>query len=370
MTDAAWFSHELCNFHDPGTAAGYLPAGHLLEPLRGFGADPDMRRAEALVTVSGVMDRFTRVTPRPATTQEILAVHSARLLDRIDRLSAQGHGDAGSYAPVGFHSAQAARLAAGAAVQACEDVLAGRTERVYCLVRPPGHHAEPDAAMALCLLNNVAIGVRAAQRAGAGRIMVLDWDVHHGNGIQAVFDQDPDVLYVSIHQAGLFPPASGSVMEIGTGPGEGFTINAPLPAGSGLGAYEAVMARVVEPAAAAFRPALVVVAAGVDASAHDPMGRMMLTSSAFHHLTARTVKLAERLGHGRLVLVHEGGYSAWYQPMCVLATASAMVGLPSPPDPFDTSLAHLPGQELQPHQERVVHHLERHHPRLRTKEHA
>ncbi|MGJ5832420.1 class II histone deacetylase [Streptomyces ossamyceticus] len=363
-SDLAWYSHEMCFWHDPGPGSGYVPVGPGVEPLRQFAVDPDLRRAEGLVKASGVLDRYTCVTPTPATDEDLRLVHVPEHIERVEAVSASGGGDAGVYAQVNYHSAHAARLAAGASAQAAEQVLDGRFRRAYCLVRPPGHHAEPDRAMALCLYNNVAVAARAAQRRGARRVMILDWDVHHGNGIQRVFYDDPDVLYVSIHQDGLFPAASGHVMETGTGAGAGSTLNVPLPPGSGHGAYLAVVDRVVEPAARAFRPELILVAAGVDAGGHDPMGRMMCTSRTFHTMTSTLCRLADELTGGRVVFVHEGGYSAWYQPMLVLATASAIAGLPAPQDPFLHSLDHLPGQRLQGHQSRVVEHLRAHHPLL------
>ncbi|MFI9639011.1 class II histone deacetylase [Micromonospora sp. NPDC051925] len=364
MSKLAWYSHEICFWHDPGPGSGYLPVGPGIEPLRQHAVDPDLRRAEGLVRLAGVLDHYTQVTPEPATDDELLLVHVPEHIDRVEAASALGAGDAGVYAYVNHHSAQAARVAAGACVQATDAVLDGRFDRAYCLVRPPGHHAEPDRAMALCLYNNVAIAARAAQRHGVRRVLVLDWDVHHGNGIQRTFYEDPDVLYVSIHQEGLFPPASGLVTETGTGAGAGRTLNVPLPAGSGHEAYLAALSRLVEPAARSFGPELILVAAGVDASGHDPMGRMMCTSRTFHAMTSRMCALADELTGGRIVFVHEGGYSAWYQPTLVLAIASAIAGLPEPPDPFLHSLEHLPGQRLRPQQSRVVEHLEAHHPML------
>ncbi|MFD7453054.1 class II histone deacetylase [Kitasatospora sp. NPDC059827] len=362
VPELAWYSHELCFWHDPGPGAGYLPVGPGIEPLRQFAVDPDLRRAEGLVRAAGVLERFTAVTPTPATDEDLLLVHTPEHLERVEAASAAGAGDAGVYAPVNYHSARAARLAAGACAQAVTAVLDGRFRRAYCLVRPPGHHAEPDRAMALCLYNNLAVAARTARRHGARRVLVLDWDVHHGNGLQRVFYEDPDVLYVSVHQDGLFPAASGLVLETGAGAGAGTTLNVPLPAGSGHEAYLAVVEQLVAPAARSFRPDLILVAAGVDAGGHDPMGRMLCTSRTFHAMTAALCELADELADGRIVLAHEGGYSAWYQPTLVLATACAVAGLPAPDDPFLHSLEHLPGQRLQPHQRRVVDHLRAHHP--------
>lgn len=360
----AWFSHELCFWHDPGAGSGYVPVGPGVEPLRQHAVDPDLRRAEGLVRASGVLEQFTQRTPTPATDEDLLLVHTPDHVDRVEAASAFGAGDAGVYAPVNHHSAVAARLAVGACVQAVDDVLDGRFGRAYCLVRPPGHHAEPDRAMALCLYNNLAIAARSAQRRGAGRVLIVDWDVHHGNGLQKVFWSDPDVLYVSIHQEGLFPPGAGLVTENGAGDGVGRTLNVPLPAGSGHGAYLAAIGRVVTPAARAFGPDLILVAAGVDAGGHDPMGRMMATSHTFHAMTVALCELADELAGGRIVLAHEGGYSDWYQPTLVLGTACGVAGLPAPNDPFRHSLEHLPGQQLRPHQDRVLRFLADHHPLL------
>ncbi|MET9794775.1 class II histone deacetylase [Nocardiopsis alba] len=362
MSTFAWYSHELCHWHDPGPGSGYVPVGPWVEPLRQHAVDPDLRRAEGLVRASGVLDSFDRLTPEPASDAELELVHTARHVARVEAASAAGGGDAGVYAHVNYHSSRAARLAAGACAEAVRGVVSGRHARAYCLVRPPGHHAEPERAMALCLFNNVAVGARVAQTQGLRRVMVLDWDVHHGNGIQKAFHEDPDVLYVSIHQEGLFPPGSGTITETGAGDGEGSTLNVPLPPGSGHDAYLAAFTDVVVPAARAFRPELILVAAGVDASGHDPMGRMLCTSLTFHSLTTGVCDLAAELCGGRCVFVHEGGYSPWYQPMLVLGTASAIAGMPPPEDPFRHSLDHLPGQRLQPHQKRVIDFLRGHHP--------
>lgn len=363
----AWYSHELCHWHDPGPGSGYVPVGPGVEPLRQHAVDPDLRRAEGLVRATGVLDHFLLRTPTPAPDEDLLLVHTPDHIDRVEATSAAGSGDAGVFAHVNHHSALAARLAVGACVQAVDDVLDGRAERAYCLVRPPGHHAEPDRAMALCLYNNLAVAALAARRRGVDRVLVLDWDVHHGNGLQRVFWSDPDVLYVSLHQEGLFPPGAGTVTETGAGPGAGRTVNVPLPAGSGHGAYLAAIERVVGPAARAFGPDLVLVAAGVDAGGHDPMGRMLATSRTFHAMATALCELAGELAGGRIVFAHEGGYSAWYQPTLVLATACAVAGLPAPPDPFLHSLEHLPGQQLRPHQDRVLRFLTERHPLLSGK---
>ncbi len=346
----AWYSDEACYWHDPGLGVGFLPVGPDIQPLREFGVDPDLRRAEGLLRKSAILDSYLCERPRPATDEELLLAHTPDHIAHIEALAAHGGGEAGVYAPIGFHSALAARFAAGACVQAVTEILAGTFQRAYCFVRPPGHHAERDRAMGFCVYNNLGIAAQVALRGGAQRVLILDWDVHHGNGIQSLFYDDPRVLFISIHQEGLFPPLSGAVREIGEGDGLGTTINVPLPAGSGHAAYLAVMSEVVATAASAFRPELVLVAAGLDLSAHDQMGRQLCTSRTLRLMTQHICQLADELCGGRIVFAHEGGYSSWYLPILVRAVAAAIVGLPEQGDPFLHALANLPGQRLQEHQ--------------------
>lgn len=179
-----WLCHELFYWHDPGSAAGMLPLGPDLQPFTHIESPESKRRIEGLLAVNGLLDQFERLTPRPATDEELTLVHDEGYVAHIERLAAGSGGEAGTYASVSYHSAQAARLAAGAVITAVQAALTEvGPRRSYCLVRPPGHHAEPDRAMAFCLYNNAAIGARVAQRNGCEKIMILDWDVHHGNGI-------------------------------------------------------------------------------------------------------------------------------------------------------------------------------------------
>ncbi len=362
----AWYSHELCYWHDAGLGAGHVPVGPDVPPLRQYGVDPDLRRTEGFLRANGVLAAFDALEPRPATDEVLELVHPARHVAHIEAVAASGGGEAGIYAGTNYHSALAARLAAGACVEAVEAVWKGLYQRAYCFVRPPGHHAEPTRAMALCLYNNLAIAARHAQRLGAQRVLILDWDVHHGNGIQQVFYEEPDVLYISIHQEGLFPPLSGQMHEMGKGAGQGGTVNVPLPAGSGHGAYLAAIESIVTPMARTFAPDIILVAAGVDAGAHDPMGRQLCTTQTFYAMTTQLCELAADLCHGKIVFAHEGGYSNWYVPHLVQATACAIAGLPLPSDPFLHGLEHLPGQRLQPYQTRRLEQVLACHPSYTT----
>jgi acetoin utilization deacetylase AcuC-like enzyme len=209
--------------------------------------------------------------------------------------------------------------------------------------------------MGFCVFGNVAVAVRHAQAArGLGRVAVVDWDVHHGNGTQAMFEDDASVLAISLHEDGRYPERSGSLEENGVGAGAGATLNVPLPSGSGRGAYVAAVERVVVPALDRFRPELVVVACGFDAGGLDPLGRMLLSAGAFGELTRLLLDAAARLCAGRLVCSHEGGYSAGHVPFCGLAVLEALTGESAGIDDPFAYLEALPGQELQPHQEAMV----------------
>jgi acetoin utilization deacetylase AcuC-like enzyme len=211
--------------------------------------------------------------------------------------------------------------------------------------------------MGFCLFGNAAIAVHHARQArGLERVAIVDWDVHHGNGTQSAFYDDPSVLTISLHQDGVFPPGSGPVEDIGEGPGAGYNLNVPLPPGSGNGAYAHAFREVVLPALDAFQPELIVVASGLDANAMDPLGRMMLTPRAYGELTQMLLDAASRLCDGRLVVEHEGGYSEELVPFCALAVVESLSGIQT--EAKDTVLQVFPegfaGQDLQPHQEQAI----------------
>ncbi len=346
-------SHERYLWHDTGSAAGFLEAGGWLEPLAHVESVATKRRLQNLVEVSGLRRELTEVLPRPATREQLLAVHTAEYVDRIQELSAARGGDAGDgTTPFGRGGFEIAQLAAGGAVCAVEAVVSGAVDNVYALVRPPGHHALPDRGMGFCIFSNIGIAVRHAQSAlGVGRVAVIDWDVHHGNGTQAVFYEDPTVLAISVHQDRCFPVDSGTIAERGAGPGRCTTINVPLPAGSGHGAYVDAFTRVVVPALARFEPELVIVASGLDANAFDPMGRMLLHSDTYRALT----EMLLAYGEDRMVVIHEGGYSEFYVPFCGLAVVEAMAGRRTAvEDPYLEEVRLMAGQKLSDHQREAI----------------
>lgn len=323
--------HELYGWHDTGTHAGLLPPSLVAQPYQHFESPESKQRFHSLVEVSGLAPHLTRLVPRPATDEEILRVHTQAHLDRIKAESATLRGgDAGDgtspFGPEGFHIAA---LAAGGAIAALDAVLRGEVRNAYALVRPPGHHARPETGMGFCIFANASIAIKAAQAANPNlRVATVDWDVHHGNGTQAVFYDDPTVLTISLHQDDLFPRDSGKVTERGEGAGEGYAINIPLPAGTGNGGYLHAMEDVVIPALRRFTPDVIVVPSGFDASCFDPLGRQSVTARGFRQMTRLLMDVADELCEGRLVMTHEGGYSPTYVPICGVSVLSEMSGVP------------------------------------------
>lgn len=354
--------HERYLWHDTRSAAAFLPAGGMLEPDRHVENPDTKRRLRNLLEVSGLLERLAAIQPRMASEDELLRFHTRGYVERVKKLSAENGGDAGVLTPFGPGSHEIALLSAGGAFAAVDAVLAGRVRNAYALVRPPGHHAEADQGMGFCLYGNLALAALHARAThGVGRIAIVDWDVHHGNGTESAFWTDASVLTLSLHQDNYFPPGRGRLDDVGEGAGRGYNLNLPLPPGSGHGAYEAAFARVVLPALQRFRPELLLVASGFDAGAMDPLGRMLLTSDTYRRMTRSLLGAAEELCGGRLVLCHEGGYSTAHVPFCGLAVLEELSGSSTGVvDPFLGFFAGVGGQELQPHQDAVIRAAEAH----------
>jgi acetoin utilization deacetylase AcuC-like enzyme len=247
-----------------------------------------------------------QVAPRPASAAELAAVHAPGYVQALGTLAGrQARLDADTTVSPG--SWDAALLAAGAAVGAVEAVFAGQADNAFVWARPPGHHAEHDRAMGFCLFNNVAVAAEAGRRLGAERVLIIDWDVHHGNGTQHSFEARRDVLFMSSHQFPFYP-GTGAPTEIGRGEGQGFTVNCGLPAGQRDADYGAVWNDLFLPIAHAYRPDLVLVSAGFDPHARDPLAEMELSERGFAAMCTAARRLAEASCGGRLVLLLEGGY--------------------------------------------------------------
>jgi acetoin utilization deacetylase AcuC-like enzyme len=262
------------------------------------------------------------VAPRAASRDQLARVHSHEHLRRMAETAGLAVAlDADTYTSPDSH--EAALLAAGAAVDAVERVLAGIDQRAFALVRPPGHHAERGRAMGFCLYNNVAIAAAHARQIGAARVAIVDYDVHHGNGTQHIFEADPDVLYISLHQFPYYP-GTGAAEEIGTGPGAGYTVNVPLEAGSVDADYQLVFNELVVPVLRQFNPDLILVSAGFDAHERDPLGGMRLTTEAFAAMTMELRRVADECCGGRIAAVTEGGYDLRTLGQCVEIVATVL----------------------------------------------
>jgi len=265
------------------------------------------------------------ISPYSAPESAIATYHTEDYIKRVAQLSETGGGDAGQGAPVGVDSYAIALLAAGGAMAAVDAVMAGDVARAFALVRPPGHHAMSDKGMGFCIFNNVVIAAHHARNTyGIERVMIFDWDVHHGNGTQDAFYDNPNVLFISTHQDRLYPEEFGHLDQNGSGDGIGKTVNIPLPPGSGDATYLAAVEEIIDPIARQFQPELILISAGQDASSADPLGRMSVTAEGYRRMTNAMMTLAADVADGRLVVVQEGGYSETYAPYCTLAILEAL----------------------------------------------
>jgi acetoin utilization deacetylase AcuC-like enzyme len=277
----------------------HTPPGHHPErPERLVAARAGVQKAAA---------RFDRVAGRSATDDELARVHSPRFIEALAGLRGEsGYLDPDTY--VSAASVDAARLAAGSLVAMVDAMLDGPVGKGVALLRPPGHHARPARAMGFCLLNNVAVAAAHARARGLRRVAVVDWDVHHGNGTQEMFWKDPAVLYVSTHQFPFYP-GTGALDETGEGDGTGYTVNVPLAAGGTDAVYATAFERVVLPVLEAYAPELVLVSAGFDAAARDPLAQMELSVEAYGWMSRALARVAEAApAKGKMALVLEGGY--------------------------------------------------------------
>ncbi len=344
--------HELYMWHNTGNYAGPMPYGNPVQPDTHAEGPETKRRIRNLLEVAGLTFQLEIIDPRDATEEEILRFHTREYLEKLKVLSAGIGGDAGIFTPMGRGSYEIALLSAGGVLAALEAVLEGRVRNAYALVRPPGHHALADEGVGFCLFGNAAIaGFHAIEHYGLERIAFVDWDVHHGNGTQSAFYEDPRALTISIHQDNCFPPDSGYRHENGSGAGEGYNINIPLPPGSGVAAYEETYERVVLPALHRFKPQLIIIPSGFDAGAYDPLGRMQVHSGCYRNLTRKMMLAADELCDGKILMTHEGGYNTWTAPFYGLAVMEELSGIKTATDdPFLEMAAALGGQDLQAHQ--------------------
>lgn len=294
--------------HDPGF-------GHPERPAR---LDP----IEAALEQAGAFSTAARIAPTPVDPGLVLKVHTPEYIARVEAACREGRSyiddpDSG----ICLESYEIARHAAGAVVDAASRIAAGELDKAFCAIRPPGHHAERDRSMGFCLLANAALAAESLRtHCGLRRIAILDWDVHHGNGTQHIFESDPDVLFISLHgHPETLYPGTGYAHETGIGAGTGCTLNLPMTPGASDTEYHRAFEETIEPRIAAFAPEILILSAGFDAHRDDPLGNLALTDDAFAWMTTRAAALAQATAQGRLLSILEGGYSLPVLRRCIEA---------------------------------------------------
>lgn len=322
--------------HDTGAQASVVmrSSSFLVDPESHPSSVQITRRIKQFLDGSGLTAQMQPIAARAATEAELLAYHTREYIVGV-RAYAAGEGpvsgpwgDIDPDTPLSAGSFDAALYAAGGALEAVRAVMEGEVDNAYALLRPPGHHALSNRCMGYCIFNNAVLAAHYARRQfGLERVMIVDWDVHHGNGTQDAFYTDPNVLFLSLHQHNWYPKLSGELDQIGSGAGAGYTVNIPLPAGTGDRGYRAAFEQLVLPIGLQYRPQLLIVSAGQDPNWLDPLGQMMMTQNGFRALSTLLLDLARQVCGGRLVMLQEGGYSVAYVPYCTLAAVEPLLGV-------------------------------------------
>jgi acetoin utilization deacetylase AcuC-like enzyme len=322
-----------------GSGIGIVLDARMLEhdPGRGHPERPD--RLRVLLDHLGDARALVRIAARPATEEEIARVHAPSLIEEVAASAGRPRVVFDPDTAASARSYEAARLAAGSVLELCDAVRAGHVTRGFACLRPPGHHAEHDRAMGFCFFNNVAIAAADLKRHGMRRIAIIDWDLHHGNGTQHLFETDPDVLYVSTHQYPYYP-GTGAAEEVGHGPGAGRTLNLPFPAGFGDAEFERAFDEVVLPVCRQFAPEFVLVSAGFDCDYRDPLGGLQVTPAGMAAMARRCVDLADETAGGRIVGMLEGGYDLDAIVEGVDVVLAAMRGAATVPPPATGDARH------------------------------
>ncbi|HEY0754797.1 MAG TPA: class II histone deacetylase [Ktedonobacteraceae bacterium] len=322
--------------HDTGAPASVVmrTGSFLVDPDPHPSSVQITRRIKQFLDGSGLSTRMKAIQARAATEQELTAYHTRPYIEAVQayaRGQGPAHGPWGaieSDTPLSPGSFEAALYAAGGSLEAVKAVLEGDVANAYALLRPPGHHALSNRCMGYCIFNNVVLAAHyARQKYGLERVMIVDWDVHHGNGTQDAFYADPNVLFVSLHQHNWYPRLSGELEQVGSGAGTGYTVNIPLPPGTGDQGYKAAFEQLVVPIGLQYRPQLILISAGQDPNWLDPLGQMMMTQDGFRALSTLLLDLAKEVCADRLVMLQEGGYSVAYVPYCTLAAVEPLLGV-------------------------------------------
>jgi len=314
----------------PVASSGIVKDGRYMDHWMGDYHPECPQRLEviyAMLEEPDMAGKFQEIPPRLAEKKELLLVHAGYYIDTLAATSGIEYTYLDADTQTCAASYEAAVLAAGGLCEAISWVCAGKLKNAFALVRPPGHHAERAQAKGFCLFNNVAVGARYAQESlGIGRILIVDWDLHHGNGTQHSFEEDPTILYFSTHQFPYYP-GTGAYSEAGTGKGRGFTVNVPLTIGYGDAEYVSLFQRVLQPIALEYKPELILVSAGFDIYIDDPLGGMNVTPRGFAALTRAIMDIADQCCAGKVVLTLEGGYDLYGERDSVKEVLKELAGL-------------------------------------------
>ena len=321
-----------------------MATGYLYDPLylqhfrQGHVEGPErLKEINRALDGTGMRDRLVALTPQPISLERLERVHQSRHIDQVRSVAERGGGGLmglGDETYLAPRSYDAALLAAGAVVTGVEAVLRGEVKNAFALVRPPGHHAFADHGEGFCLFNNIALAAATARAEfGIDRVLIVDFDVHHGNGTNSIFYRDPSVLFFSTHQWGIYP-GTGWWDEVGAGAGVGYSVNVPLIPGWGDQALQGLFDDLLTPIARRFQPQLILTSAGYDASWTDLLGSLLVTTSGFFSLTQTLQHLADELCNGRLVLTLEGGYGLDGLAYGVAASFAALLGDKAAVDPI------------------------------------
>lgn len=318
-----FFTDEWCFWHSTGLYANVLPIGGWVQPPTANAhaeSAESKRRLKNLLATSGLLEQLEVLKGISLDNHDLCRIHPQTYLDTFKKISDQGGGALNSEAQIGPGSFEIAKISAGLTAAAVEKVYLNQLDNAYSLSRPPGHHCLPEHAMGFCFLANIPLAIeRLKAKSALGKVAIIDWDVHHGNGTQHIYYERNDVLTISLHQENCFPPGYSGEADIGADEGIGFNLNIPLMAGCGHASYLYAFEKIVIPALEKFKPEMIIVASGFDANAFDPLARLMLHSETFRNITALVKTAADKLCQGKLVIVHEGGYAESYVPFCGLA---------------------------------------------------
>lgn len=324
--ETAFFWDEKCFWHSGAHYAQLAPAKGLVQPMVAGGlpeAPETKRRLKNLMDVTGLIHELQCQGAEPATDEDLQRIHPESYLTEFKRLSDAGGGELGLRTPFGPGAFEIAAQSAGLVKAAVRSVCASEAQNAYALSRPPGHHCLPDWPNGFCLMANIPIAVDAARAEElTKRVAIVDWDVHHGNGTEAIYLDDPDTLTISIHQERCYPHDTGEIGVVGKNAAKGTNMNIPLPPGCGHHTYLEVMERLVFPRLKSFNPDLTIIACGYDAAAVDPLSRMMCTVETYRAMT----KIIGDITNNSFIVVHEGGYSEMYVPFCGHAVLEQMSG--------------------------------------------